>query len=291
MRRAVSQWLDGLPGPARSGVYMTLSAFCYAASAAVVHHLAAELPTFEIVFMRNIFGLAFMLPWLIRLGPRGLRTGRVRMHLLRGGASAINVSCQVGALAFIPIADMAAITFLQPVLGSIIAVVALREAASGRRWAATLTGFAGAFLIIRPGFEAIDVGIMLALGSATAGAIISIMIKDMVRTESPGTITAYLFIFQGIIMAVPAALVWQGLSWDQAGWLALLGFIGIVLQVSFNRSMAAADATIALPFNFTRLIWAALLGWIVFAEFPDIWTWLGGAVIFASSLALARRGK
>ncbi len=283
-------WFDGLSGPARAGVWMTISAFCYAASAAIVRHLAAELPTFEIVFLRNLFGLACMLPWLVRLGPGALRTGRIGMHALRGMSSSVNISCQVGALAFIPIADMAAITFLQPVLGAIIAVIALGEAANGRRWTATLAGLMGALLIVRPGFEEINVGIMLALASATAGAIIAIMIKDMVRTESPAAIATYLFISQGIIMAIPAALVWAAPTWEQIGLLAALGVIGAILQVTFNRAMASADATVALPFNFTRLLWAALLGWLVFAEFPDAWTWIGGTIIFASSLYLARRG-
>ena len=282
-------WLENLSGPARAGLWMTISAFCYAASAAIVRHLAADMPTFEIVFLRNLFGLACMLPWLIRLGPDALRTGRIGMHTLRGLSSSVNISCQVGALAFIPIADLAAITFLQPVLGAIIAVVALGEAANRRRWTATLAGLVGALLIVRPGLEAVNVGIALALGSATAGAVIAIMIKDMVRTESPGTIAAYLFISQGIIMAIPAALVWSPPTWEQIGLLAALGLIGAILQITFNRAMANADATVALPFNFTRLLWAALIGWLVFAEFPDIWTWLSCTIIVAGSLFLARR--
>ncbi len=279
-----------LPGSARAGFWMTISAFCYAASATMIRHLAGELPTFEIVFLRNLFGMAVLLPWLIRIGAGAWRTRRPGMHMVRGFASSINVSCQVGALAFIPVADMAAITFLQPVLGSIIAVFALGEAASGRRWSATLAGFIGAMLIVRPGFETVDVGILLALSSAIAGAVIAIMIKHMVRTESPGTITAYLFVTQGIIMAIPAALVWTTPSTENLLWLAALGCTGAVLQITFNRSMAAADASVALPFNFTRLLWAALLGWLAFGEAPDAWVWAGGAVIFGASLYLARRG-
>lgn len=282
--------MAALSGSAQAGFWMTISAFCYAASATIVRHIAGDLPTFEIVFLRNMFGMVVLLPWLIRIGSGALRTRRPGMHMVRGFASSINVSCQVGALAFIPVADMAAITFLQPVLGSIIAVFALGEAANGRRWSATLAGLVGAILIVRPGFEEVNFGILLALGSATAGAIIAIMIKGMVRTESPGTITAYLFFTQGIIMAVPAFLVWTAPSMEHLLWLAALGLTGAVLQVTFNRAMVAADASVALPFNFSRLLWAALLGWLAFAELPDVWTWAGGAVIFGASLYLARRG-
>lgn len=283
-------WLNGLPGPTRAGLWMTLSALCYAVSGTIVRHLAGELPTFEIVFVRNLFGLVVMAPWLIRMGAGGLRTHRISMHCLRGFSSAVNVSCQVAALAYLPVADMAAITFLQPVLGSLIAMAALGEAFNGRRWAATAMGFLGALLIIRPGFQAVDTGMVLALASAVAGAVIAIMIKDLVRTETPEAITAYLLIIQALIMFIPAMMVWTPPSWEQLFWLAVLGLVGVVLQVTFNRSMRAADATIALPFNFTRLLWAALLGWLVFAEFPDFWVWVGGAIIFGASVFLARRG-
>lgn len=211
------------------------------------------------------------------------------MHGLRALASAVNISCQFGALALIPIADMAAITFLQPIFGSIIAVVALGEMASGRRWSAIIVGFVGAMLIVRPGFEAFDAGMLLALASALAGAVVAIMIKDLVRTESPDAVAVYLFVFQTAIMLVPALLVWRAPTWEELGWLGLLGLLGVWLQRSFNRAMAAADATVALPFNFTRLIWATLLGWVLFAELPDIWTWVGGTLIFAASVFIARR--
>jgi drug/metabolite transporter (DMT)-like permease len=288
---SLSEWLRDLPGPARAGLWMTISAMCYAVSGTIIRHLAGDLPTFEIVFVRNLFGLVFMMPWLARVGAGALRTHRIGMHTLRGFSSAVNVSFQVAALAYIPVADMAAITFLQPILGSLIAVAALGEVLNGRRWGAMAMGFAGALLIIRPGFEAVNIGVILALGSAVAGAIISIMIKDLVRTEAPETIAAYLFLIQALIMLVPALLVWTALSWQQFFWLGVLGLFGVILQVTFNRSMRAADASVALPFNFTRLIWAALLGWLVFAELPDIWVWIGGAVIFSASIFLARRGS
>jgi drug/metabolite transporter (DMT)-like permease len=122
-----------------------------------------------------------------------------------------------------------------------------------------------------------------------AGAVVAIMIKDLVRTELPDTIAVYLFVFQTVIMLVPAILVWRAPTWEEFTWLALLGQISVWLQRTFNRAMVAADATVALTFNFTRLIWASVLGWILFAEVPDIWTWIGGTIIFAASVFIARR--
>ena len=285
----VAHRFDRLPGSARSGLWMSASAFCYAASAAIVHHLSVSMATFETVFLRNLFCLMFMMPWVFGVGWSAFRTQRLSMHLFRGLSSAVNISCMFGALAFIPIADMAAITFLQPILGSIIAVVVLKELSSGRRWSAAAAGFAGAMLIVRPGFETINVGVLLALGSAVAGAVVAIMIKDLVRTESPDTVVVYLFVFQTVIMLVPAIMVWRTPTLQEFAWLALLGLFGVWLQRAFNRAMQAADATVALPFNFTRLIWTAALGWILFSELPDIWTWIGGTIIFVASVSIVRR--
>ena len=110
----ISAWLGGLPAPARAGLWMTISAFCYAVSGTIVRHLAGEVPTFEIVFVRNFFAMAIMFPWLVRAGAGALRTSRIGMHTLRGFASSVNVSCQVAALVYLPVADMAAITFCNP---------------------------------------------------------------------------------------------------------------------------------------------------------------------------------
>ena len=279
---------DALPGPVRAGFWMSLSALCYAVSGAVVRHLSHDIPTFQLVFMRDVFALMFLTPWLMRTGFSAMSPRRLGLHGARGFASLINVSCQFGALAFIPVADMAAISFLQPIFGSVIAIVALGEALSGRRWTAVALGFAGALLIIRPGFETVNVGILLALASAFAGSIIAILIKYMLRTETPDAIAAYLFIFQTGFALIPAIIVWRAPTLEQFLWMAVLGWLSLWLQRTFNRAMAAADATVALPFNFSRLIWAALLGWIVFAELPDVWTWIGAALVFIASVYVAR---
>ena len=280
--------LEALPAPVRCALWMSLSAFGYAASAAIVRHLAGALQVFEIAFLRNLFGLMFMLPWLIHVGVGALKTSRLGRHVVRGMFSVVNMWCLFGALALAPVADVAAITFLMPIVGSIFAVIFLKEVSSGRNWAAVFVGFLGALIVIRPGMAGYDAGLLLAVGAVLAGATVAMLIKTLLRTDSPDTIVIYLFLSHTVFGIVPALLVWRMPTLEGWFWLVTLGFFGMVTQRAFNRAMAAADATVALPFNFSRLIWAALFGYLAFAEIHDFWTWIGRAVSFLASVYIAR---
>ena len=280
-----------LPGPVRSGIWMSISAVTYVVSIAIGRYMAPDIEVFQIAFLRNAFAVMFMMPWLINVGLGAMRTNQLGRHVLRGFMSSTNVTLLFAAVALIPIADMSAIGFLQPVLAAAIAGFVLGEVVSRHRWIAIAAGFAGALIVIRPGFAEFNLGIAYALGSALAGAVVSIMIKTLVRTDPPDTIAAWLFVTQTLILLIPTIIVWNNPTLEQWGLFAVIGFMSVILQRTYNRGVQAADMSIAMPFNFTRLIWAALLGWIVFAELPDIWTWIGGTIIFAASIWLTRLGS
>ena len=283
--------IEALPGPLKSGIWMCISAVTYVVSIAIGRYLAPDIDVFQIAFLRNAFAMLFMLPWLIKMGMGALRTRQFPRHLLRGFLSSANVTLLFAAVALIPIADMSAINFLQPVLGAAIAGRVLGEVIGRNRWLAIGMGFIGALIVIRPGFAEFNLGTAFALGSALTGALVSILIKTLVRGDSPDTIAAWLFITQTGILLIPTIYVWQTPNAQEWGLFILIGFMSLILQRTYNRGIQAADISIAMPFNFTRLIWAALLGWIVFAEFPDIWTWVGGMIIFAASIWLTRQGQ
>ena len=280
-----------LPGPVRSGIWMSISAVTYVVSIAIGRYMAPDIEVFQIAFLRNAFAVLFMMPWLLNVGLGAMRTNQLGRHILRGFMSSTNVTLLFAAVALIPIADMSAIGFLQPVLASAIAGFVLGEVVSRYRWLAIVAGFVGALIVIRPGFADFNLGIAFALGSALAGAVVSIMIKTLVRSDPPDTIAAWLFVTQTLILLIPTILVWNNPTLEQWGLFAVIGFMSVILQRTYNRGVQAADMSIAMPFNFTRLIWAALLGWIVFAELPDIWTWIGGTIIFAASIWLTRLGN
>lgn len=288
---AFSTAFQNLSPTTRAALWMSVSAFGYAASAAIVRHLTATLPVFEVAFLRNVFGLMFMLPWLMRVGLGALHTRHLGRHAVRGVVSLLNMWCLFAALSLAPVAEVSAITFLMPITASVLAVIFLKERASMRQWAAALLGFLGAMIVIRPGMAGFNAGLLFALGAVVAGSAVAIMIKTLLRTDSSDTVATYLFISHTVFGLIPALLVWRWPGPWELLWLVMLGSLATVTQRSFNRAMALADATVVLPVNFTRLIWATLFGYLAFAEIPDLWTWVGGVVIFASSIYLARLNR
>ncbi|MEE8445261.1 MAG: DMT family transporter, partial [Alphaproteobacteria bacterium] len=250
-RQIMQTRFDALPSAVRAGCWMSLSAFAYSASAAIVHHLTQTLPIFEVAFGRNVFGLMFMLPWLMRVGLGALRTSHLGMHAGRGMMSTLNMWCLFGALSLAPVADVAAITFMMPIVASVLAVLILKERTSAKQWMAALIGLAGGLIVIRPGMAGFEPGLLLAVGAVLAGSTIAMMIKTLLRYDSSDTIAAYLFMWHIVYGLIPAILVWTTPALSEWLWLVLLGGLGAVVQRGFNRAMAAADATVALPFNFT----------------------------------------
>ena len=268
LRQAYHARLNAMPPVVRAAYWMTISAFGYAASAALVHHLSQRLPVFEIALARNVFGLCFMMPWLMRVGIGALRTQHLGMHATRGLMSAVNMWLLFGALSLAPIADVSAITFMMPIVASIFAVIFLKEATTFRQWMAALAGFAGALIVIRPGLADYNPGLLLAVGAVLLGSGVAMMIKSLLKYDPPDTVAVYLFGSHIVFGLVPAILVWMTPTWQELLWMVLLGYLGAVVQRAFNRAMSETDASVALPFNFTRLIWAALFGYLFFAGSP-----------------------
>jgi drug/metabolite transporter (DMT)-like permease len=201
------------------------------------------------------------------------------------------------AVTLIPLADMTALTFTSPIFVTIGAALFLGEVIRMRRMAAIVVGFIGALIILRPGLVEVSTGAMLALVSALTIAIASLIVKKMTETESASSIVFWMVMMQAPIALVPTLFVWQ---WPTAeAWIYLWGMAlsGTAAHVLLTRAIGMVEITSLQPLEFAKLPFAVVLAWMVFGEWPDIWIWLGGAVIFASTAyitrreALARRGS
>jgi drug/metabolite transporter (DMT)-like permease len=275
----------------RGILLMCLSTVAFAIMHGLVRFVSDVLPPFQIAFFRNIFGLAFLVPLLMRSRFAVLKTQRIGLHALRG---VINIGAMLmffTALSISPIAKVTALSFSAPIFLAILSVLVLGERFRVYRWLAIFFGFVGMLIILRPGFVAIDTGALLVTGAAALWAVAMVLIKILSRTESSLTIVAYMGIFLGIFSVIPALWVWQPFGLQTLGWLVLIGLFGTIAQMSLSQSLKESDPTAIMPFDFLKLVWTAIIGAWFFAEVPDIFTWIGAAVIFSSGLFIAYRER
>jgi drug/metabolite transporter (DMT)-like permease len=281
--------LTGLPAPVRAALWMAAASAAFATMIILIRHLSATFDPLQVVFFRNVFGLIAMLPWLAGHGLGALRTQRLGLHALRATIGIVSMICWFTALSLMPLAQATALSFTAPIFASVLAVLFLGEVMRLRRWSATAVGLLGTLIIVRPDDSSIEPAALLALASAVLGAVSPIFVKVMSRTESTGAIVTYMVLFTTPLSLVPALLVWQTPSLAQTGFAALLGLAGTLGHVCMTRALASADATVVVPFDYLRLPAVALIAYLAFAEVPAIWTWIGGAIIAASSLYMTLR--
>ena len=250
--------------------------------------LGRDLPTAEILFLRYAFALLAIAPWILRVGiGNTFATSRLGLHGIRGAIATISTGAWYYAITVVPLAQALALNCLAAIFVTIGAVVFLGEKADVRRWTAVLTGLFGAWIILRPGFQAVSTGSMIVVCSAVGWGATMLFIKVLARTDSPLTIVVYLYVFTVVYSAVPAALVWVTPSVTHVVWLVVIGLLSSLGHLAIAQAFKEGDATAVVPADFTRLAWAALLGYIVFSEVPDVWTIAGALVIFASTTLLA----
>ena len=250
--------------------------------------LGRDLPTAEIIFLRYAFALLAIAPWILRVGVGNtFATSRLGLHGIRGVIATISTGAWYYAITVVPLAQALALNSLAAIFVVIGAVAFLGEKADLRRWTAVLAGLFGAWIILRPGFQAVSTGSMIVICSAVGWGATMLFIKSLVRTDSPLTIVVYLYVFNIVYSAVPAALVWETPSLTHVAWLVVIGLLSSVGHLAIAQAFKDGDATAVVPADFTRLAWAALLGFVVFSEIPDVWTIAGALVIFASTTLLA----
>ena len=278
-----------MSGPIRGALWITLANMFFTAMAGIIRHVSADIHPFEIAFFRALFGLILMAPWFLRLGVASVRSRRVGMHVCRALFMLGAAMAWFTAISLMPIAEVTALTFTTPLFASLGAALFLAEKVGLRRAVAIGVGFAGAMIILRPDVEALTMPAMAALASAVFGAVGMLIVKSLSRSESPATIVIYVGLLLTPLSLVPALFVWTTPSLEALAWLAALGLVANLGHMPFARAMASADATAILPFDFLKLFFSATMGYLLFAEVPDVWTWIGATVIFGAVLYTARR--
>ena len=258
----------------------------------LVRAVSEDLHPFVAAWFRNLFGLMFVLPLLWPQGMGQLRLRRPGLMLVRGGSDAIAMLCFFMALTLTPLATVTALSFTAPLFAAVLAIPILKEVVGIRRALSMVVGFIGAVIVVRPGGETlITTGAALTLTSAFFWGLALVFIKLLSRTESTVAITFYATIVLLPVTLIAAIPFWTWPTLDQFVLLVALGAMGTLSQLCLSQSLRLADATVVLPVDFTRLIWSAIRGFLLVAEIPDVATFVGGTVIFASVVYITYRER
>lgn len=277
--------------PVRGIVLMFTSTFFFAAMHAIIRYLTETMHPFEVAFFRNFFGLIFVVPWFIRYGLQPLRTRHLKLHMYRALVNVVAMFSFFYALAITPLAEVTALGFAAPIFTTVLAALFLGEVVRLRRWTAVIVGFFGTLIILRPGFSEIGLGQMLVLNSTIFWAVALLLIKTIGRHDSSVTIITYMSLLQLPLSLIPALFVWTWPSPDLWFWLLAIGLLGGSAQWLMTESLRVAETSVVMPIDFCKLPWTALLAYLAFAEIPDIFTWIGGAVIFCCAFYIALRER
>ena len=263
----------------------------FSAMTLVIRYLSPNIPPWEQVFIRGIFSMMFVLPWLLRTGIGGLKTGRAPLLALRAACTGGGILLWIYGIVNMPLAEAVSLHFTIPLFSVLLAIATLRERVDAHRWIALAVGFSGALIILRPGVEAVNPVALVIMGSAAIYAFGNVLSKILVRTETPSLIVFYINAFLVIGFAVPSAVWWVTPNAREWGLLVVFGLGNVLAQLCINKAFAAADVSFVIPFEFTRLPMLALAGFVLFGEKPGLWTWGGALVIFGAAYYLTRRER
>ena len=254
-----------------------------------IRKASENLHILEVVFFRNLLAFIVMLPLLTSTGLAAIKMNNTKLFFMRGFFGAIGMLAGFTCLTLIPLAQATAISFSKPIFITIGATIFLGEIIKARRIAAIIIGIIGMLIIVQPGVNSLSFGIMLAIIAALAHSINALIVKKLTLTDSPQAIVMWMVIILIPITFVPAVTVWQWPSFET--WLYLWGIaiVGTLAHFSWTKSYTMAEITSLESIEFIKLPIMALFGWMIFSEIPGTWTWIGGSIIFISTIYISRR--
>lgn len=268
--------------PVAGIVWMLLTGLCFVAVTAIVKYLGTELPAAQSAFLRYALGLVFLIPMLPSLWRVQLDRRAWGLFGLRGGVHTIGVILWFYAMTQIPLAEVTAMNYLSPIYVAIGAALFLGEKMAARRIIAIAVGLLGVVIILRPGFREVSPGHLAMLGTALLFAASYLIAKAMSGRANASVVVAVLSITVTIGLAPFAWVVWVPPTLHQLIGLFLVAAFATAGHFTMTLAFAAAPLTVTQPVTFLQLVWAVLLGALVFAEPVDAFVLLGGGIIMAS---------
>lgn len=250
----------------------------------IVRYLSAFYDPSFIVMVRNIFALAILMPYIYKNYRNIFTRNKLTINILRASSGFLSMTMWFYAVSMIPIADAVSISFIVPSLTTIFAIIFLKEKINIKNWISIIIGFIGVLIIIRPGFKEFNIAYLLMIVSACFWAISNILTKILSASQQPINVVAYLTTIM-TILSVPFGVFYiQPLTIFSIFLLIAMAIISNLSYFLLSKSYSKADLSIVQPFDFTRLIFSALIGYFIFDEKVDLLTIIGSLIILCGLL-------
>ena len=248
-----------------------------------------ELNVFTTGFLRFFFGFLIITPYILKTKFKVFNTTNLKVHILR---SALNLPAMLlgfAALAMLPLEKMTAIHFIVPIIVTILAVIFLKEKIYLYRSLALVMGFLGMLIILRPGIIDISIGIYMALISSLIWSVVIILTKKVSKDDSAITILSHQYVYMSLFSFPLVIYFWDQPSLKTIIFILCAAMSGTILHIALNHAYKLVDVTMTQPYSFLGLVVSSIIGYFVFSDKPDFYTWLGASVIFCGVLLISYR--
>lgn len=277
----------------QTGILLMCAAILlFAVNDSTAKYLSLTYSTLMVVWARYVSGLIFALAFSWRqLGAQVFKTHALGLQLVRSFLLLCSTGGNFLALRYMPLADAASILFTGPLFVCALSVPLLGEKVGWRRWTAIMVGFCGVLVVIRPGFQEVHWSAFASLGSALAGALYNIATRKVAGRDHPLTSMAWSVLVGALVLSLIVPFEWQapeGWAWALFPLMGCFGTFGHFLLI---RGHTIAPASILAPFSYTQIFWATAIGYFLFGNFPDLWTFVGAGIVIASGIYLLYRER
>ena len=276
--------LQLLPGNVRGGIYIMTGGIIFTSSAGFVKELGGEITVFQILLIRQVTMTITVMPVIARNFPDALRTKSLPLQLVRVVFAIIAMVGSFLAIQHMPLADATALSFAKSLFVTIFAILFLKEVAGFNRWFATLIGFAGVLVIVQPEPSGIDLYALYAIAGAAGAAMVSTIIRHLSQFDRSITILSYQALLVGAVMLPFGIYFWVWPTAIQWGMMLGIGLLSVAGQFCNIAGYRAGEASAVAPLDYARLVFAALIGFLVFLEVPSWSTIVGSGIIIATSI-------
>jgi len=251
--------------------------------------LSNDLNPFILVFYRCFFGVIIIVPFLFFQKFNDLKTKNIKLQFLRCSINLYSMISWFIAIGTLQLEKAAAIGFTTPLFTTLLAIILLGEVIRFHRITALIIGFIGILVVIRPGFVTIEPGVLWLLSAALSFSFVIIIVKKLTKQDTSLTTAFYHMLFLTPPTFLISLFYWESISFNHFMILSVVAIAGFITQVTSNQSLKMSDTSFVMPLQFTNLIWLSFIGYALFSELPNLWTWIGGSIIFSAVIYITFR--